>query len=242
MMIMENCVHCVSLRLDRCLMNNSITALIPVRSLDSQIPNKNILPFARKNLLTHKIDQLLSVPAISSIVVSSDSDEYLDYALSAGVTAVKRPSEYSGLDASFTDFIQYASTIVQDEHLLWAPVTAPLVDSSDYSSAIEKYLQNLGKPYDSLISVECIQRFLLDDNGPLNFRFKPALRSSNNLPTLYHFVNAICIAPHQSMVSWGYNWGPNPFKFVLPPSKSIDICSLLDYTLALSIYESKSDL
>ena len=239
---MEVYVHCVFLRLDYYFMNNSITAFIPVRASDSKIPNKNILPFARKNLLSHKIDQLLAVPAISSIVVSSDSDEYLDYASSAGVTAVKRPSEYSGLDASFTEFIRYTSTIVQDHHLLWAPVTAPLVDSTDYSTAIQKYLENLDKPYDSLISVECIQRFLLDDNGPLNFRFKPALRSSNMLPTLYHFVNAICIAPLQSIVSWGYNWGPNPIKFVLPPSKSIDICSLLDYTLALSIHDSQINL
>jgi CMP-N-acetylneuraminic acid synthetase len=112
------------------------------------------------------------------------------------------------------------------------------VGSSDYSIAIQQYFESLGEYYDSLISVECIQRFLLDDNGPLNFRFKPALRSSNKLPVLYHYVNAISIAPLESMLQWGYNWGPNPFKFILPPSKSIDICTLLDYKLALSIYES----
>lgn len=220
-------------------MSNSITAVIPARSSDSRIPNKNILPFARKNLLTNKIEQLLSVPAISSIIVSSDSDEYLDYASSAGVTAVKRPSELSGLDASFADFVRYTTTIVKDQHLLWSPVTAPLVDPSDYSSAIRQYFDNLGKPYDSLISVECIQRFLLDDNGPLNFRFKPSQRSSNKLPILYHFVNAISIAPVASIGAWGYNWGPNPFKYILPSSKAVDICSLLDYTLALSIHDSK---
>lgn len=230
--------HCASRLLD-ILMNNSITALIPARACDSRIPNKNILPFAGKNLLTNKIDQLLAVPAISSIIVSSDSDEYLDYASSAGVIPVRRPSELSGLDASFSDFVRYTTSIVKDQHLLWSPVTAPLVDSSDYSSAIYQYFANLGKPYDSLISVECIQRFLLDDNGPLNFRFKPSQRSSNKLPTLYHFVNAISIAPLESMASWAYNWGPNPLKYVLPSSKSVDICSLLDYTLALSIYSSK---
>jgi len=220
-------------------MSNTITAVIPARASDSRIANKNILPFARKNLLTYKIDQLISVPAISSIIVSSDSDEYLDYASSAGVTPVKRPSELSGIDASFADFVRYTTTIVKHDHILWAPVTAPLVDSSDYTSAISQYFYNLGKPYDSLISVECIQRFLLDDNGPLNFRFKPSQRSSNKLPTLYHFVNAIAIAPLVSVASWGYNWGPNPYKYILHSSKSVDICSLLDYTLALSIHDSK---
>ena len=219
-------------------MNKSITAIIPARASDSMVSNKNILPFARKNLLTHKIDQLLLVPTINSIIVSSDSDEYLDYASSAGAIAVKRPSELSALDTCFSDFVKYISTIIEDQHILWSPVTAPLVDSSDYSTAIQQYFENLGKPYDSLISVECIQRFLLDNNGPLNFRFKPAQRSSNKLPVLYHYVNAISIASSESMLLWGYNWGPNPFKFILPPSKSIDICTLLDYKLALSIYDS----
>ena len=223
-------------------MTNSVTAIIPVRAADSEIPNKNILPFAGKNLLTHKIDQLCAVSALSSIIVSSDSDEYLDYASSAGVTPVKRPIKLSALDASFSDFVQYTTTIVKDQHLLWAPVTAPLVNTSDYSAAIRHYFDNLDKPYDSLISVECIQRFLLDDNGPLNFRFKPSQRSSNKLPILYHFINAISIAPVQSISSWSYNWGPNPYKYVLPSSKSVDICSLLDYTLALSIENSKINL
>jgi CMP-N-acetylneuraminic acid synthetase len=222
-------------------MNQSITAVIPARASDSNIPNKNILPFALKNLLTHKIGQLLSVPSIKTIIVSSDSDEYLDYASSAGAVAVKRPPELSSLDTCFSELVAYILTIAKDQHILWSPVTAPLVDSSDYSMAIRQYYENLGKPYDSLISVERIQRFLLDDNGPLNFRFKPALRSSNKLPILYHYVNAISIAPAESMSIWGYNWGPNPYRFVLPPSKSIDICTLLDYKLALSIHDSGID-
>lgn len=222
-------------------MNKYVTALIPARASDSIIPNKNVLAFAHKNLLTYKIEQLLSVPYIKRVIVSSDSDEYLDYACSAGAVAVKRPPEYSSLDCSFSEFVEYVLSIIKDEHILWAPVTAPLVAASDYSLAIRQYFECLGNPYDSLISVELIQRFLLDDNGPLNFRFKPALRAPEKLPVLYHYINAISIAPSDSMRSWMYNWGPNPYKLVLPPSKSIDICTLLDYRVALSIYEAGVD-
>ena len=220
-------------------MSKSISAVIPARGSDSTIPNKNILPFANKNLLTHKIGQLLTVPYIKTVIVSSDSDEFLDYASSAGALAVKRPREHSSLDSCFSEFVRYIVSIVRDKHVLWAPVTAPLVSSSDYSSAIRQYFDRLGNPYDSLISVELIGRFLLDDNGPLNFRFKPALRSSENPPILYHYINAISISPSDSMRSWGYNWGPNPFKLVLPPAKSIDICTLHDYRMALSVYNSR---
>ena len=96
-------------------MTKSISAIVPVRCLDSQIQNKNILPFANKNLLTYKISQLLSVPEISSIIVSSDSDEYLDYARSAGVQAVKRPAELASINACFSDFVKYIAGLVCDE-------------------------------------------------------------------------------------------------------------------------------
>ena len=86
--------------------------------------------------------------------------------LQPGATAVKRPTKLSGIDSSFSEFVTYIAGIVNDNHVLWVSVTAPLVDASEYSHAIHRYFKILGSPYDSLISVERIQRYLLDDNGP----------------------------------------------------------------------------
>jgi N-acylneuraminate cytidylyltransferase len=66
------------------------TAIIPVRKGSRRLKNKNIMPFAGENLLTHKIKQLQSVQEIGNIVVSSDSDEMLEMAHKLGVNTHKR--------------------------------------------------------------------------------------------------------------------------------------------------------
>lgn len=63
----------------------TITAVIPVRAGSRRLPNKNILPFGNSNLLVHKIRQLNQVKSIDTIVVSSDSDEMLNMALSESI-------------------------------------------------------------------------------------------------------------------------------------------------------------
>lgn len=219
-------------------MTNSLAAIIPARSNDSIIPGKNMLPIGGSNLLEHKIESLLSVPRIDNVIVSSDSDIYLDLASRLGADVDYRPSIHSSLSSDFSDFVEYIASKCTCDHILWAPVTAPLVSSCDFSSAITTYYEHLDSPYDSLITVESIQRYLLDDNGPLNFRFHPSRRSSNKLPTLYRYINAISIAPRASMLNWRYNWGPNPYKLVLPSIKALEICNMFDYELVLAAYNS----
>ena len=75
-------------------MSKTITAIVPVKGNSTRLPNKNILPFGDSNLLLHKLDQLKQVKGITDIVVSSDSDEMLEMAEKAGVTAMKRPEKY----------------------------------------------------------------------------------------------------------------------------------------------------
>ncbi len=68
-----------------------ITAVIPVRAGSKRLPNKNILPFGKSNLLIHKIEQLKQVNGVDKIIVSSDSEEMLKMAESCGVGIQKRP-------------------------------------------------------------------------------------------------------------------------------------------------------
>jgi CMP-N-acetylneuraminic acid synthetase len=219
-------------------MTKSLAAIIPARLDDAIIPGKNLLPFGSSTLLEYKIETLMNVPLIDTIIVSSDSDIYLDVASRLGAVVDKRPSIHSSTTSDFSDFVEYIASNCSCDHILWAPVTAPLVTSFDFSSAITTYYEQLDSPCDSLITVDSIQRYLLDDNGPLNFRFHPSNRSSNRLPTLYRYINAITIAPRSSMLNWRYNWGPNPYKFLLPAIKALEICSMLDYEMVLAVYNS----
>lgn len=64
----------------------SVTTVIPVREGSRRLKNKNIAPFAGTNLLINKINQLKQVDAITSIVVSSDSDLMLGMASAQGAS------------------------------------------------------------------------------------------------------------------------------------------------------------
>jgi CMP-N-acetylneuraminic acid synthetase len=213
-----------------------ITAFIPARGADDKLENKNTLPFGNSDLLTHKILQLKQCPKIKEIIVSSDCLIIGELAESAGAKFIERPGELSNLNADFNLFCEYVATLVNHEHVLWAPVTCPLVTSFIFNECIDIYLGAIEQGYDSLITVNSIKRFLLDDNGPLNFRFMRSIRDSARLPVLYEFVNAVCICEKSDMAKWKYNWGKNPYKYQLPVHMQVDICDEFDYRLSKLIH------
>jgi N-acylneuraminate cytidylyltransferase len=209
-----------------------MVAVVPAREFDEHMPGKNLLPLNNTNLLVHKIRQLKKVFNTRDIFVSSESRKYLNFATEEGVFADLRPTELAGPMANFGDFVHHIASNLECEHILWASPTSPLVDEKDFALAVDLYFKVLNQGYDSLITSNKIKRFLLDENGPLNFRFNIKDRSNTKLPVLYEFVNGIVIAPRKSMLKWRYNWGFIPFKMQLPPHKIVDICNQAEYRFA----------
>ncbi|MDR0645032.1 MAG: hypothetical protein LBG05_09075 [Treponema sp.] len=217
-----------------------ITAIIPVKKESGRLRNKNILPFADSNLLIHKIRQLKEVKAVSEIIVSSDSDAMLEMARNEGVVAMKRPIEFANESRSFSDFLEYICENTTGDHILWACVTSPLVDSNVYREGIEMYLQKREEGYDSLITVHRFQHFLLDGNGPLNFHRGKGHKNSQDLPPLFLFTNGIILAPRKNMYEWKYHFGINPFYLEVTKDAAIDIDDIYDYECALTFYNMNS--
>ena len=52
-----------------------ITAVIPIRSGSQRVKDKNLRPFADTSLMEHKIESLLKVPELTSIIVNTNSEE-----------------------------------------------------------------------------------------------------------------------------------------------------------------------
>ena len=114
--------------------------------------------------------------------------------------------------------------------------------SSVFNDCIVTYLDAIEKGYDSLITVNKIKRFLLDENGPLNFRFMRSNRSTARLPVLYEFVNAVCICKTSNMATWKYNWGRIPYKYQLPVHMQVDICDEFDYELSKILHGVQNEI
>lgn len=52
-----------------------ITAVIPIRSGSQRVKDKNLRSFANTTLMENKIEMLLNVPELDSIVVNTNSEE-----------------------------------------------------------------------------------------------------------------------------------------------------------------------
>lgn len=55
-----------------------ITAVIPIRSGSQRVKDKNLRPFANTTLMENKIEMLLNVPELDSIIVNTNSEEAID--------------------------------------------------------------------------------------------------------------------------------------------------------------------
>ena len=110
------------------------------------------------------------------------------------------------------------------------------MDSKLYRKAIATYFDNLNKGYDSLITLNPMQSFFLDKNGPINFETGLNHKNSEYLDPIYHFTNGINIAPKRQIAKWHYNYGPNPYKLMVNKREAIDIDDIYDYVQALAMH------
>lgn len=209
-----------------------VTAVIPARAGSVRLKEKNVSKFAGTNLLLYKIGQLKQVREIENIIVSSDSEMYLDIANKAGIEAQLRPIEYCDEKTkTFGEVVEYIASNLTCDHILWATCTSPLTDSTDYKAAIRTYFDILGK-FDSLVSFELFKRFVWDEHKPINYQLGTGHVSSNDLPNLYVKTCGISIAPRLDMIRWKYDHGTNPYKFILSKRAAIDIDDIYDLECA----------
>lgn len=230
----------------------SITAVIPVRAGSVRLPNKNILPFGDSNLLVHKIRQLKQVKGISSILVSSDSDEMLEMATienlndeqNVFVQVHKRSKEYCDEKTkSFNEVVEHIAKAVESDVIMWAPCVCPLTTIESYENAIENFIKYVYKnnDYDSVISAKLFKEYLFNENGPLNWNPSKHV-PSQNLPNWKVIVNGFYIAKRQNMIDWRFVYGKNPYLQIVSKSEALDIDDIEDYKMceALNSYLNNS--
>ena len=215
-------------------MNMSLTAVIPVKKNSSRLPGKNFLPIGiYDSLLENKIEQLKKVKKIDRILVTSDSKKAQIISEKCGVDFQLRPEEFANESRPLSEFFRYVGDLLKTEHMLWACVTSPVINESDYNNAIELYNQYvLEGNHDSLITVSEFQHYLMTDRAPLNYELGENHKNSDQLDNLFLFTNGILICNKKKLIKWGYNYGPKAYRMIIPQEKSIDIDTKWDYLTA----------
>ena len=85
-------------------MKNFLTAVIPIRKGSQRVKGKNFKPFAKKNLLIHKIEILKKINNLDRIVVNTDSEEAISIARDMNVDHQRREDYYASSKCPNSEF------------------------------------------------------------------------------------------------------------------------------------------
>jgi N-acylneuraminate cytidylyltransferase len=131
----------------------NIVAVILARGGSKGIPNKNIIDFCGKPLLSWTIEHCRD-GGVDSIYVSSDSDKILEVGEEYGAVSIKRPEEISGDTATSESGWLHALEVIEEkttnlDWILTPQLTSPLRSTDDIRNGLE--IAKSGK-FDSLFS------------------------------------------------------------------------------------------
>ena len=124
----------------------NIVAIILARGGSKGIPKKNIINFCGKPLINWSINQAKNSKYISSVWVSSDSDEILKIVKKENVGIIKRPKKIStDKSSSEIGWIHAINEIEKNQKIdivVGLQATSPIRESKDLDKAIRKFKKN----------------------------------------------------------------------------------------------------
>ena len=226
-----------------------ILAVIPARSGSKRIRNKNLRLLRGHPLIAYVLETALASRYISTIVVSSDSDQVLSFAGNfrnmsrqrQGVAARfkdiilrKRPPELARDEVTLDPVVYDATSFAEArtgkryEIVITLQPTSPTLSVRTLDTAIENFLE---ASYDSLLSVveDTCLKWRLVNNKPVPLYEKRL--NSQWLPKEYKETGAFLISRREVLTPYtrlGHRIGIYP----LPVEEALDIDDPFDWLLA----------
>ena len=218
-------------------MKNFLTAVIPIRKGSQRVKGKNFKPFAKKNLLIHKIEILKKINNLDRIVVNTDSEEAISIARDMNVDHQRREDYYASSKCPNSEFWSHIGKTTDSKYIMFTNCTSPLIKYETYVNFINNFKKNIDE-YDSFNTVTKIKEFLYLDNKPLNFDIKKT-PNSQDLPDVVKFNFAINILECKKMYENMSLIGKKPFLYNLDEVEGFDINYPLEFDFAEYLFNNK---
>ncbi len=210
-----------------------IVALVPMRHHSVRVPGKNYRPLAGKPLYQHILETLLACPAVSQVVVDTDSPDVMDGVRKAfpQVLLVERPEHLRADTIPMNEILLHDTSLFPADLYLQTHSTNPLLKPATVSRAIQALVE-MFPAYDSLFSVTRVQTRLWDQLGrPINHNPAILLRTQD-LPPVFEENSCLYLFTRQTLESRRNRVGERPFLFEINAMEALDIDEELDFTLA----------
>ena len=230
--------------------NRPIVACIFARGGSKGIPKKNLLEIDGKPLLAHAIEVAKTSFLIDRIVVSTDDAEIARVATSYGAEVpFLRPAELATDTVSSAAAIKHAVAFVEKgentkyDYIIELMCTNPLKTVDDIDACIEKLIET---DANSVIAVH-----KLEDHHPIRIKKIvedhivdfclpeiPETRRQDLLPEAYIRSGSIYALNRDHIMVDGLRYGTgNSRPYILPPERTINIDTAIDFLVAEKLIE-----
>ena len=220
-------------------------AFIFARGGSKGLPGKNIRPLQGRPLITWSISHALSVPRIRRLIVSTDDLDIARVALEAGAEVpFIRPAELARDDSpEWLAWRHALYWLTEDEGrlpdaMISVPTTAPLREPEDIEKCLDAFE---GGHADVVVTVTSAHRnpwfnmVTIDENGAAALVNLPKLSTINRrqeTPLVYDMTTVAYVARPQFVLSQSGIFAGRVKAVRVPPERSIDIDTLLDFRMA----------
>ncbi|MCF8341878.1 MAG: acylneuraminate cytidylyltransferase family protein [Chitinophagaceae bacterium] len=229
---------------------DKILALIPARAGSKRVPNKNIRPFGGSNLTEIAIKQALEIPQITTVALTTDSDDLLSrFQDTRGLACVKRPAEISDDKAPAIAYVRHALALLETKlnfhynYVMILQPTSPLRLNEDIIGTIQ--LMQKHPEADSAVSVMRIDQL----NNPIKMKVLkgdeliPFLEpekgrlAADQLSVLYVRNCAVYLTRRKEIDSFIDVMGNISVGYPMPADRSIDINEMIDFEIAEFLFK-----
>ena len=223
-------------------------AIITARSGSKGLPNKNVLFANGKPLMAYSIEAALESGEFEKVIVSTDSQEYIDLLLHYPIEFVKRSAELASDKASsfvvIEDVLNRYSHVDYDYFVLLQP-TSPLRTAQHIQEANAKFEANFEK-FDFLVSVSdahkptTLTRQIDEDESLKNFKLDYSNYARQQYHPEYSPNGAIFSAKPQAYLEQKHFYGEKCIAYFMDKEVSVDIDDRLDFEYFYFILQQRN--
>lgn len=230
--------------------DNRIIAVIPARSGSKGLPDKNIRILNGKPLIAYSIVQAKEARIFDEIFLSTDSREYADIAAQYGVKVPFLRSDKLATDTASTwDCVkealeQYETIGKKFDILVLLQPTSPLRTSQDIVASVDTMIL---KNADAVVSVceadhSPLWYNTLPESKSLNGFLRPEIftKTRQEFQTYYRINGAVYVVRIKHFLKSQNIYNSNSFAYIMARENSVDIDTLLDFSIAEHLLMQKS--
>ena len=222
-------------------------AIITARSGSKGLPNKNVLFANGKPLMAYSIEAALECGEFEKVIVSTDSQEYIDLLSHYPIEFVKRSAELASDKASsfvvIEDVLNRYSHVDYDYFVLLQP-TSPLRTAQHIQEANAKFEANFEK-FDFLVSVSDAHKPTtltrqIDEESLKNFKLDYSNYARQQYHPEYSPNGAIFSAKPQAYLEQKHFYGEKCIAYFMAKEVSVDIDDRLDFEYFYFILQQRN--